>query len=134
MANNPAAIGSNLCCGPAQMGNVVLWKPSSDALLGSYLIYQILRESGLPDGVIQFLPGGVETSKAMIRDRQMGGLHFTGSTKTFDTIWGDIAKRLNKYEAYPRIVGETGGKNFCFVHPSAVGQDDNIINSLCAPF
>ena len=102
------------------MGNTTVWKPSSTAMYGSYLVYQILKEAGLPDGVINFCPGdGPTISKTLVTHPDMAGLHFTGGTKTFNTIWRTIGENLEGYKAYPRIVGETGGKNFHFVHESA---------------
>jgi 1-pyrroline-5-carboxylate dehydrogenase len=112
---------------PALLGNVVLWKPSSTALLSNYLIYQILVEAGLPSGVIQFLPGeGPEISNIVLNHADFAGLHFTGSTRTFQHLWKSIGERIDLYRTYPRIVGETGGKNFHFVHESA--DVDNVIN------
>jgi 1-pyrroline-5-carboxylate dehydrogenase len=121
---NFVAIGANLPSAPAIMGNTSVWKPSNTALLGNYLLYQILVEAGLPEGVINFLPGdGKVLGRHTFSHRDFGGLHFTGSTATFNALWKEIADNLTKYKSYPRIVGETGGKNFHFVHESAdVGQ------------
>mgnify|MGYP003877153985 CR=1 FL=1 len=97
-----------------------MWKPSSTALLGSYLVLQILKEAGLPDGVINFTPGsGSVTGSTLVTHPDMAGLHFTGGTATFNHIWREIGENLENYKAYPRMVGETGGKNFHVVHKSA---------------
>ena len=120
---NFTAIGGNLPGAPALMGNVVLWKPSATALLSSWYTYQLLEEAGLPKGVINFIPGDA----AMISDialthRDLAGVHFTGSTGVFNSMWETIGKNMNKYRSYPRIVGETGGKDFIVAHPSADPQ------------
>lgn len=105
---------------PALVGNVVVWKPSPAATYSNYIIYKILAEAGLPAGVIQFVPGPPEEVVGQaISHPDFAGLHFTGSTFVFKKLWKDIASNLDKYKGYPRIVGETGGKNFHLVHPSA---------------
>jgi 1-pyrroline-5-carboxylate dehydrogenase len=104
------------------MGNVVVWKPSPSAVASNWLIYQILIEAGLPPNVIQFVPGdAVEVTQAILSHRQFAALHYTGSTAVFRSLYGKIANGVadGKYQSYPRIVGETGGKNFHLVHPSA---------------
>ncbi|EJD01657.1 delta-1-pyrroline-5-carboxylate dehydrogenase [Fomitiporia mediterranea MF3/22] len=117
---NFTAIGGNLAGAPALVGNVVVWKPSPMATYANYLTYQILVEAGLPPGVIQFTPGPPpEVVKQCISHRDFAALHFTGSTHVFRSLWKDIAANLDKYRGYPRIVGETGGKNFHVVHESA---------------
>ncbi len=109
------------------LGNVVLWKPASTSVLANWVTYQILLEAGLPPGVIQFLPGeGRVVSPPILGHRDLSGLSFTGSTGTFNTIWRTIGQNLEKYRTYPRIVGETGGKNFHFAHPSA--DVNNFVN------
>ena len=124
---NFTAIGANLPTSPAIMGNVVVWKPSSTALLSNYLIYKILEEAGVPPGVIQFVPGdGPTVGNAVIPHPQMAGLHFTGSTGTFNKLWKQVASNLDSYRSYPRIVGETGGKNFHMLHSSA--DIDTVVN------
>ncbi|CEO94582.1 hypothetical protein PBRA_000367 [Plasmodiophora brassicae] len=124
---NFTAIGANLPCAPALMGNTVVFKPSPFSLLSNYLVYEILVEAGLPPGVINFLPGdGKVLGEVAFRHEQFAGLHFTGSTKTFNAIWKEIASNLDTYKSYPRIVGETGGKNFHFIHESACV--DTVIN------
>jgi 1-pyrroline-5-carboxylate dehydrogenase len=121
---NFTAIASNLNMAPVMMGNTTVWKPSSTAILSNYVLMQIFREAGVPDGVINFLPGpGSMIGKVALGDRSMTGIHFTGSTKTFNGIWKTIAENMNGYRSYPRIVGETGGKDFIFVHPSADPQE-----------
>lgn len=117
---NFTAIGGNLTVVPAIVGNVVVWKPSPMATYASYLIYKILTEAGLPEGVIQFVPGSPpEIVKQCIEHKEFGGLHFTGSTQVFRQLWKNIALNLDNYRGYPRIVGETGGKNYHLYHPSA---------------
>jgi 1-pyrroline-5-carboxylate dehydrogenase len=117
---NFAAIGANLASAPALMGNTVLWKPSNTALHSNYLMYKILREAGLPAGVINFLPGnGLAVGERVFKHKDFTALHFTGSTKTFQSMWQTIGQNITGYRSYPRIVGETGGKNFHFVHASA---------------
>ncbi|KAI8066819.1 1-pyrroline-5-carboxylate dehydrogenase [Gongronella butleri] len=115
---NFTAIGGNLPSAPAVMGNVCLWKPSPSAVYSNYLVYEILVEAGLPPGVIQFVPGDAEeVCGTAIASPQFASLHFTGSTKVFRSLWCEIGKNIAKYQAYPRLVGETGGKNFHMLHP-----------------
>ncbi|TPX63064.1 L-glutamate gamma-semialdehyde dehydrogenase [Spizellomyces sp. 'palustris'] len=117
---NFTAIGGNLVSAPALMGNVVLWKPSPMAMYSNYLVYEILREAGLPDGVIQFVPGNAEfIAKEAFSHPEFAGLHFTGSTAVFKHLWKQISNNMDIYKSYPRIVGETGGKNMHFLHKSA---------------
>ena len=119
---NFTAIAGNLPGAPALMGNVVLWKPSPSAMASNWLIYKIFREAGLPENVIQFIPGDAEEiTSAVLRHRKFSALHYTGSTAVFRSLYGRIASGVadSKYESYPRIVGETGGKNFHLVHHSA---------------
>ncbi|KAI9092092.1 Aldehyde/histidinol dehydrogenase [Phlyctochytrium arcticum] len=117
---NFTAIGGNLVSAPALMGNVVLWKPSPMAMYSNYLVFEILREAGLPDGVIQFLPGDAELiTKETFTHPEFAGLHFTGSTSVFKHLWKTISNNIDTYKSYPRIVGETGGKNMHFIHKSA---------------
>jgi len=105
---------------PAIVGNTVVWKPSPAATYSNYLIYQILAEAGVPAGVIQFVPGPPpEVVAQAISHPNFAALHFTGSTFIFKKLWKDIAANLDKYKGYPRIVGETGGKNFHVIHKSA---------------
>ncbi|KAJ3178580.1 1-pyrroline-5-carboxylate dehydrogenase [Geranomyces variabilis] len=117
---NFTAIGGNLVSAPALMGNVVLWKPSPMAMYSNYLVFQILKEAGLPDGVIQFVPGdAADIAKDAFAHPEFAGLHFTGSTGVFKHLWKQIGNNIDKYKSYPRIVGETGGKNMHFLHNSA---------------
>ncbi|KAJ1652114.1 1-pyrroline-5-carboxylate dehydrogenase [Dispira simplex] len=117
---NFTAIGANLCAAPAVMGNVVVWKPAPNATLSNYFIYQILIEAGLPAGVIQFVPGpAAEMAQQVFAHPEFACLHFTGSTSVFKGLWKTIAQNLDNYKSYPRIVGESGGKNFHLIHPTA---------------
>lgn len=117
---NFTAIAGNLVMTPAMVGNVVVWKPSPMAIYSNYLVYKIFEEAGVPPGVIQFVPGPAEpVVGAAINHRDFAGLHFTGSTFVFKSLWKQISQNLDLYRGYPRIVGETGGKNFHFIHKSA---------------
>ena len=117
---NFTSIASNLCMTPVLMGNVAVWKPSTTALLSNYYLMQLYKEAGLPDGVINFLPGsGALIGKVCTESKHFAGIHFTGSTATFKSLWGQACSNLDRYVSYPRLVGETGGKDFIFVHPSA---------------
>ena len=117
---NFTAIGGNLATAPALMGNTVVWKPAGTAALSNYLFMELLEEAGLPPGVINFLPGDpVEISSTVLGHRDFAGLHFTGSTAVFDQLWLQAAQNLRQYKSYPRLVGETGGKDFVLAHPSA---------------
>ena len=119
---NFTAIAANLPCAPALMGNVVLWKPSPSAMASNWLLYNILLEAGLPPNVIQFVPGDpVEVTEAVLSHPEFAALHYTGSTAVFRSLYGKIGQGTaeGRYKGYPRIVGETGGKNFHLVHRSA---------------
>ena len=119
---NFTAIGGNLAAAPALMGNVVVWKPSPSAIASNHLVHEILIEAGLPRDVIQFVPGDAEeVTNAVLNHRDFSALHFTGSTSVFRSLYGQIAQGVSqgKYRTYPRMVGETGGKNFHLVHKSA---------------
>ncbi len=117
---NFTSIAGNLPTAPAMAGNVVIWKPASSAVYSSYHVMKILQEAGLPDGVINFIPGpGSVVGEAAFSNPWFAGLHFTGSTATFQSMWLTVAKNLPNYRTYPRLVGETGGKDFVFAHPSA---------------
>lgn len=121
---NFTAIASNLNMAPVVMGNTVVWKPASTALLSNYYLMKVFREAGLPDGVINFIPGpGSAIGKRVLSDRDLNGIHFTGSTSTFNQIWQQTSANIANFKSYPRIVGETGGKDFIFVHPSADPQE-----------
>ena len=117
---NFTAIGGNLSGAPAMMGNTVIWKPASTAMLSSWYVFQLLEEAGLPPGVINFLPGDPgPISDTLLTHRDLGGVHFTGSTGVFNGMWETIGRNMGSYRSYPRIVGETGGKDFIVAHPSA---------------
>lgn len=117
---NFTAIGGNLAGAPALMGNVVLWKPAASAMLSAWYTLQLLHEAGLPKGVINFLPGDpVMISDIALKHRDLAGVHFTGSTGVFNSMWNTIGTNMSHYRSYPRIVGETGGKDFMIAHPSA---------------
>ena len=117
---NFTSIAGNLPTAPALMGNVAIWKPASSAVLPCYYIMKLLIEAGLPSGVINFIPGsGSEIGDTILLNHDLGGVHFTGSTKTFQHIWKTIGNNIENYRSYPRIVGETGGKDFCLAHKSA---------------
>ena len=120
---NFTSIASNLCMSPVLMGNVCVWKPSTTSLLSNYYLMKLYEEAGLPAGVINFLPGsGALIGKVCTASKWFGGIHFTGSTGTFNTLWQQAGQNLEHYVTYPRLVGETGGKDFIFVHPSADAQ------------
>jgi 1-pyrroline-5-carboxylate dehydrogenase len=117
---NFLAIAGNLPTSPALMGNVVLWKPASSAVYPAYHLMQILQEAGLPDGVINFIPGkGSVVGPMVMADPHLAGVHFTGSTPAFQDMWRTIGTNIEKYHSYPRIVGETGGKDFIVLHQTA---------------
>ncbi|MBA3892109.1 MAG: L-glutamate gamma-semialdehyde dehydrogenase [Gemmatimonadales bacterium] len=117
---NFTAIGGNLPTAPALMGNAVIWKPSATATLSNWHFFRLLQEAGLPPGVINFLPGdSIEISNTLLADRHLAGIHFTGSTPVFQSLWRTVGENLPKYAGYPRIVGETGGKDFIVAHASA---------------
>ncbi|MET3963028.1 1-pyrroline-5-carboxylate dehydrogenase [Marmoricola sp. OAE513] len=117
---NFTAIAGNLPTAPALMGNTVIWKPSPTQQLAAHLTMQLLEEAGLPPGVINMLPGdGLDVSKVLLHHPDLAGIHFTGSTPTFQRLWATVGENLPGYRSYPRIVGETGGKDFVLAHPSA---------------
>ena len=121
---NFTAIQGNLPLAPALMGNVVLWKPATTAVYSAYFTYRILEEAGLPPGVINMLPGhGPDIGDPVFESPHLAGLHFTGSTNTFRHMWRTIGNNIDRYRAYPRIVGETGGKDFVVTHPSADSKE-----------
>jgi len=117
---NFTSISVNLAAAPAIMGCTSLWKPAATGTLSSWIGMQVLEEAGLPPGVINFLPGNAaEISKVVLAHRDLAGIHFTGSTATFNLLWESVGSNLSKYASYPRLVGETGGKDFVFAHNSA---------------
>lgn len=117
---NFTAIGGNLPTSPAMLGNTVVWKPASAAVYSNYQVMRLLMDAGLPDGVINFLPGrGASVGPIVMTHPMMAGIHFTGSTAVFNQMWRTVGENVGRYRSYPRIVGETGGKDFLFAHPSA---------------
>ena len=121
---NFTAIASNLNLSPVLMGNTTLWKPATTALFSNYFLMKVFQEAGLPAGVVNFLPGaGRIIGNAALASPHFAGLHFTGSTATFDQLWQTAANNLSGYRSYPRLVGETGGKDFVIAHPSAKAQE-----------
>lgn len=117
---NFTAIGGNLASAPALMGNVVLWKPSDTAVLSNYIVYQALEEAGMPPGVLAFLPSdGPVFGNTVTASKHLAAINFTGSVPTFKTLYRNVAGNLDKYITFPKMVGELGGKNYHFVHPSA---------------
>ncbi len=124
---NFTSIAVNLAAAPALMGCSVIWKPAATSLHAAYVGMQILEEAGLPPGVINFVPGDHTTiSNIVLPHQELSGIHFTGSTGTFNHLWKEVAKNLENYRSYPRLVGETGGKDFVFAHPSA-GVDELVV-------
>jgi len=120
---NFASIAGNLPTAPALMGNTVVWKPASASIPSGYYIMRLLQEAGLPPGVINFVPGrGAEVAEVVLTHRDLAGVHFTGSTAVFNSMWETIGGNMSSYRSYPRIVGETGGKDFIVAHPSADPQ------------
>jgi len=131
---NFTAIAGNLPLAPALCGNVALWKPATSSVYSSYFIMKVLHEAGMPEGVINFLPGsGADVGDPAINNEHLAGLHFTGSTGTFQHLWKSIANNIESYNTYPRIVGETGGKDFIFAHNSA-DVDALVIAALRAAY
>ncbi len=120
---NFTAIGGNLPTAPALMGNTVVWKPSQTAILSNWLVFEILREAGLPDGVINFVPGEPGPITEVCLDHaEFAGVHFTGSSPVFRSLFKEVGERIDRYRSYPRLVGETGGKDFVVMHASADPQ------------
>ncbi len=117
---NFTSIAGNLPTAPALMGNTVVWKPASSSVFSGYYLMQIFKEAGLPDGVINFVPGrGGQVGDPVMASPDLAGVHFTGSTAVFQGMWRQIGTNIHNYGCYPRIVGETGGKDFIFAHPSS---------------
>jgi 1-pyrroline-5-carboxylate dehydrogenase len=117
---NFTSIAGNLCTAPALMGNTVVWKPAKTAVYSAYFIMELLKEAGLPDGVINMVTGSSsDIGNYMLNHENLAGVHFTGSTAVFQNMWETTGKNIKKYKSYPRLVGETGGKDFIFVHSSA---------------
>jgi 1-pyrroline-5-carboxylate dehydrogenase len=121
---NFTSIGGNLPTAPALMGNTVIWKPASSAMLSGYYILRLLEAAGMPPGVINFVPGNaVEISNILLDSPDLGGIHFTGSTGVFQSMWTKAGQNIARYKSYPRLVGETGGKDFIVAHASADVQE-----------
>ena len=121
---NFTSIAGNLPAAPAMMGNVVLWKPASSSVYSNWHLMQLFREAGVPDGVINFIPGaGREVGPNVLPHPDLAGIHFTGSTRVFQGMWRTVGENIEKYRTYPRIVGETGGKDFIMVHSSSDPQE-----------
>ena len=117
---NFTSIAANLCAAPALMGNTVIWKPSLTQAYSAHYLMALFEAAGLPPGVVNMLHGpGPEIGEAALSHRDLAGIHFTGSTPTFDWMWGKVGQNISKYRNYPRIVGETGGKDFILAHPTA---------------
>lgn len=131
---NFTSIAGNLPAAPAMVGNVVLWKPASTAVYSAYFVMKILMEAGVPDGVINFIPGsGGEVGNPVLSSPDLSGIHFTGSTSVFQGMWKTIGNNIHKAKYYPRIVGETGGKDFLFAHNTA-NVDALVVASIRAAF
>lgn len=121
---NFTAIASNINMAPVLMGNTSVWKPAATSMLSNYILMEIFKEAGLPDGVINFIPGnGPLVGNQVMAHKAFAGLHFTGSNRTFNTLWRTASANLENYRSYPRIVGETGGKDFVLVHSSADAEE-----------
>jgi len=117
---NFTSIAGNLSSAPALMGNVALWKPASSAVYSGYFLMKLFKEAGVPDGVINFIPGsGGQVGNPVLASEHLAGIHFTGSTEVFQGMWKTVGDNIQTYKTYPRIVGETGGKDFIVVHESA---------------
>ncbi len=117
---NFTAIGGNLSSAPALMGNTIVWKPASSAMLSAYYVMKVFEAAGLPPGVINFVPGPAGAiTDAVLASPDLAGIHFTGSTEVFQSMWKTVGENIARYKTYPRLVGETGGKDFIMVHPSA---------------
>ena len=121
---NFTAIGGNLTTAPALMGNTVIWKPASSAMLSGYYTLKVLEAAGMPPGVINFVPGDPQEITSLLLDSpELAGIHFTGSTAVFNSMWKKVGENIGRYRSYPRLVGETGGKDFIVVHASADPQE-----------
>jgi 1-pyrroline-5-carboxylate dehydrogenase len=121
---NFTSIAGNLPTAPALMGNTVIWKPASSAMLSAYYIMRLLEEAGMPPGVINFLPGeAAQVSDVLLNSPDLAGIHFTGSTAVFNMMWKKVGENIGRYRSYPRLVGETGGKDFIVAHASADPQE-----------
>jgi 1-pyrroline-5-carboxylate dehydrogenase len=125
---NFASIVSNLNMAPAMIGNTTVWEPATTAILSNYYLMKIFQEAGLPDCVINFIHGsGTLIGKTVLESPHLAGIHFTGSNETFNYLWKEVAMKLSQYKTYPRLIGETGGKNFIIVHPTAIANEVAVI-------
>ena len=121
---NFTSICANLCAAPAMLGNVLIWKPAETQIYSANVIMELFKAAGLPDGVINMVTvDGKKISEVIFKNENFAGLHFTGSTNVFRTLWKNIGSNIEKYKSYPRIVGETGGKDFIIAHKSAVADE-----------
>jgi 1-pyrroline-5-carboxylate dehydrogenase len=121
---NFTAIGGNLTTAPALMGNTIIWKPAGSAMLSGYYTMRLLEAAGMPPGVINFIPGdAIQITQQLLDSTELAGVHFTGSTAVFNSMWKKVGENIGRYRSYPRLVGETGGKDFIVVHPSADPQE-----------
>jgi 1-pyrroline-5-carboxylate dehydrogenase len=128
---NFTSIAVNLPTSPALMGNTVVFKPASTSVYSGWFIMELLREAGLPDGVINFVPGrGSAVGNVVLASPDLGGIHFTGSTAVFHGMWKQVGDSISRYHQYPRLVGETGGKNFVLAHPSAADELDALATAI----
>jgi 1-pyrroline-5-carboxylate dehydrogenase len=126
---NFTSIGANLSSAPALMGNCVIWKPSSSTVYSNYYIFKLFEAAGLPPGVINFVPGNAgPISNVLLDHSDLAGIHFTGSTEVFQSMWRTVGENIAKYKTYPRLVGETGGKDFILAHASA--EPDALITAI----
>lgn len=126
---NFTSIAGNLPTAPAIMGNTVLWKPASSTVFSGYYLMRLLEAAGLPPGVVNFVPArGSTISEVAVQDPGLAGIHFTGSTEVFQTMWRTVGANIANYRSYPRVVGETGGKNFIIAHPSA--DEDALLTAI----
>jgi 1-pyrroline-5-carboxylate dehydrogenase len=126
---NFTSIGGNLSSSPAMLGNTVIWKPASTTVYSGYYMAKLFEAAGLPPGVINFVPGNAaDISKVLLNDPDLGGIHFTGSTEVFQNMWKTVGENIAKYKTYPRLVGETGGKDFIVAHTSA--DPDAVVTAI----
>jgi 1-pyrroline-5-carboxylate dehydrogenase len=126
---NFTSIGTNLSAAPAMMGNVVIWKPASSTVYSNYYIYKLFEAAGLPPGVINFVPGDAgPISDVLLNEPELAGIHFTGSTSVFQRMWKTVGENIANYKTYPRLVGETGGKDFILAHASA--EPDALVTAI----
>jgi 1-pyrroline-5-carboxylate dehydrogenase len=126
---NFTSIGTNLSAAPAVMGNSVIWKPASSTVYSNYYIFKLFEAAGLPPGVINFVPGDARViSEVLLNHSDLAGIHFTGSTAVFQKMWRTVGENISKYKTYPRLVGETGGKDFILAHASA--EPDALITAI----